>query len=533
MTIQEITLRPDPKRLIESLRDTGYDFNSAMADVVDNSVDAGATKISIKIEMDREGEIEISIADNGCGMDLETLKDAMTYGSVRNNDPKRLGKFGIGLKTASTAFCRRLSVITRPAAKAETLKAVWDLDEVSKRSDWVVLLETPSESEIDLLDHVTAGDSGTLVLWQKVDRLLTAIPKRSTPRKELGKLIEKFRDHVAMVYHRFLDAEDERARNIEITLNGSAVQPWDPFCEKIPGPQSPIEDPVDAELNGKKIDFLLRAFVLPRKDEFPTEEAAKAARLTNRMQGLYIYRENRLIHYGDWLDMYDLEPHSTLLRVEFSFSHEADAAFQIDIKKSSIQLNEELWEYIKNKFLPAPRRAANEHYRKGMQRCVKDLAQDAHVNSNKSIVSKEQTLKNAEIKILDSESGKVEVENKYGTVQTRLKIYDKPTVPDHLCVQPVDGIDDGLLWEPAIIDGHHAVRINTHHPFYYKVYVPNLDTDKNTVRGMDSLLWALCEAELGTINENTKTHFSELRYEVSRLLRKLVDDLPDPPTLSL
>ena len=99
--------------------------------------------------------------------------------------------------------------------------------------------------------------------------------------------------------------------------------------------------------------------------------------------------------------------------------------------------------------------------------------------------------------------------------------------PGEVCVQPTDGISDGILWEPAMIDGHHAVRINTAHPYYHKVYVPNLSSDV-TVQGMDSLLWALVESELGTINEATKTHFEELRFEVSRLLRKLVEDLPDP-----
>ena len=94
-------------------------------------------------------------------------------------------------------------------------------------------------------------------------------------------------------------------------------------------------------------------------------------------------------------------------------------------------------------------------------------------------------------------------------------------------MEPAEGIDDGMLWEPCLIDGHKAVRINRGHPYYHKVYVPNLSSGV-TVQGMDSLLWALCAAELGTVNEATKRHFTELRYEVSRLLRRLVDHLPEP-----
>src|SRR3954468_1617543 len=100
-------LPPDPSRLIEGLRDTGYDFNTALADVIDNSVDAGASNIAVRIDMDADGDIVISVADNGCGMNRNALLNGMTYGAAGHADPKRLGKFGLGLKTASTAFSRK------------------------------------------------------------------------------------------------------------------------------------------------------------------------------------------------------------------------------------------------------------------------------------------------------------------------------------------------------------------------------------------------------------------------------------------
>ena len=101
------------------------------------------------------------------------------------------------------------------------------------------------------------------------------------------------------------------------------------------------------------------------------------------------------------------------------------------------------------------------------------------------------------------------------------------TEPGQVNIQTVPTLDDGILWEPCLIDGHHAVQINTGHPYYHKVYVPNLSSGV-TIQGMDSLLWSLAESELGTISETTKKHFKELRFEVSRLLRALVEDLPEP-----
>ena len=120
----------------------------------------------------------------------------------------------------------------------------------------------------------------------------------------------------------------------------------------------------------------------------------------------------------------------------------------------------------------------------------------------------------------------MEITNRSGKVTLNLEILDS-TDKDEIVVKPVKNLNDGVLWNAAIIDGHHAVQLNTGHDFYHKVYVPNL-SDGAIIQGMDSLLWALVEAELGTINDAAKDHFENLKIEVSRLLRKLVSDLPEP-----
>lgn len=526
---KKLTLPPNPARLIEGLRDTGYDFNMGLADVVDNSVDAGASKIDVSIKMDTDGDLLVAIADNGCGMDEDTLLDGMTYGSAGRNDPRRLGKFGLGLKTASTAFCRRLSVITRDKPDSKLLKATWDLDHVVNVAEWELLFSQPSEYERMLFEEHAAQSSGTLVIWDKIDRLMKsyADPAGTFARKALERLITGFRGHASMLYQRFLDISDLRARNIDMSLNGNQVPPWDPFCKNEPETELVAEDKKSVEFaGGKNAEFEVRAYILPRREHFSSPESARDARLTNSMQGIYIYRENRLIHYADWLGMFSKEPHNTLLRVEFSFDHFLDDAFYVDIKKSRIHLNETLYDWLQKDFLTAPRNAANERYRKGQRISSSKLAESAHIGSNRSISGKEQDLRRATVEIVDRQKGEVEVVNKSGKVSLKLNV-SEALAPGQVCVQASESIEDGMLWTPALIDGHHAVRINSGHPYYYKVYLPNLASDV-TIQGMDSLLWALAEAELGTINEATKTHFEELRFEVSRLLRKLVEGMPDP-----
>src|SRR5579862_5518279 len=526
---QSKILPPDPSRLIEGLRDTGYEFNTALADIIDNSIDAKATKVRVWIRMDVDGEVAVSVTDNGHGMDEAALLNAMTYGAKSKKDKSCLGKFGLGLKTASTAFCRRLSVVTRASQRGPVLKATWDLDHVEKKKEWEVLIDKPTKHETELLDEAADGGPGTLVLWEKVDRLLKDYenPSGGPARSALKHVAEDFQDHAAMVYQRFLDPNDKRARTFEMIINDAAVEPWDPFCRKNDNGEAVAEKKVPVELSdGGTAEFDIRAVVLPRREEFDSPAAAKAARLENQTQGIYVYRENRLIHPADWLGMFSKEPHFSLLRVEFSFDHHLDDAFQVDIKKSRILLKDELYNWVLSKFLPGPRRAAEERYRKGEKKKAQEKAKNAHASSNAAISAKEDDLKLADVTVKDAAKGEVEIKNKQGTFRIKMPV-SSAAHKGEVNVQPVPSIDDGLLWEPCIIDGHHGVRINTGHAYYYKVYVPNLASGV-TIQGMDSLLWALSEAEIGATTDTTRKHFKELRFEIARLLRNLVDDLPDP-----
>lgn len=528
MSVRHQEVLPDPKRVIEGLRDTGYLFETAVADIIDNSIAAEATIVDIVAEMDFVGNIRISISDNGYGMNQDDLIDAMRYGSRERPNPASLGKFGLGLKTASTAFCRKLSVISRSSGSETPNRATWDLDHVVGLGKWDLLLSEPETVEQDHLETVADGRAGTVVVWDKIDRLLKAYsdPGGVHARKALDKHLSRLKDHVAMVYQRFLDPLDDRAENVKIIINGDEISAWDPFCTE--ESQKVAEKTISVELPDKSdAEFSVRAFVLPRKEEFSSTEKARAARISNHMQGIYIYRENRLIHGPDWLGMFRKEPHCTLGRVEFSFDHKLDQAFHIDIKKSQVILNEDLYNWMLNDFLPVPRRAATQVYRKGMVKKVSDDAKSGtHDSSNSGIRSKADDLRSSNINVIDRDKNDVELQNKHGKFRLKLKI-SEPTRPGELHVQPADSIDDGLLWEPIVIEGNEAVQINTSHPYYHKVYVPN-KVSGVTIQGLDSLLWALCSSELGTISDTTKKHFEELRYEVSRKLRALVADLPEP-----
>ena len=380
------------------------------------------------------------------------------------------------------------------------------------------------EEALQYLDKVADKSSGTVVLWEKVDRLLRDYqdPAGAPARKALAKRCSELREHIAMTYQRFLDKSDNRARDLEINVNGEIVPFWDPFQKSL----AELVAEEEVEVRYTRAKFQVNAYILPRREEFPDDQLAKSAKLSSGMQGIYIYREQRLIHAADWLGMYQKEPHSTLLRVEFSFDHRLDDAFHLDIKKSQIILNDELWNWLRDQFLTAPRREANRRYRQGRRRDIFNKAKNAHDASNNSIRTKEAEVGGSEVNVTDPGAGEVTVKNERGSFKLKLKV-SSATKPGEVFVQPAEDVEDGLLFEPAVIERHKAVRINTQHPYYHKVYVPNMSRSV-TVQGMDSLLWALCVAELSATTDKTAESFTDMRYEVTRILRKLVESFPEP-----
>lgn len=523
-TAQDIELLPDPERIVTGLRDTGYTFNTSIADIVDNSISANATKVSILINMSPDMSITVYVADNGCGMDIEGLKNAMKYGSKARTQKNSLGKFGLGLKTASSAFCKQFSLISRNSAESPLNKVQWDIDYIASNGSWLLQFPTIESDEEDLLEEIANNNSGTLLVWKKVDRLLKDYKSISNAQKGLAKIVDSLMFHLSMVFQRFLDFNDERVPNVEIFVNNQSLKPWDPFCtteaktEVLQKEEVPVSMP-----DGSTAKFNIAAYIIPKKGEYSSAAAEKNAKGSNDFQGIYVYRENRLIHSGDWFGFLKKEPHFSLLRVDFSFDYQLDELLNIDIKKSRILLIGELAEFIM-RFLSAPRREAEKRYREKETRQVHQNGESAHKSSNQNIDSKAHELEGSTITPIDDESAVVE--NNNGKFKKAISIISNVT-PTQNRVIPVQSIDGNALWEPALADGKHAVNINESHPFYKKIYGPYL-AQNLVVEGLDDLLWALAEAENTTCSQSSIENYEDMRYTVSRILKKLVADLPDP-----
>ena len=528
--IDRVDNPPNPSRLIESLRDSGYSFNTAIADIVDNSIVAQAEKIEVTVTLDFEGKVSVHIIDNGHGMGKEELINAMKYGSEKQANPQSLSKFGLGLKTASTGFCKNLSVTSRNSENSDLNKACWDLDYIATKSNghWTTLFLKVTDEDKKLLDKLASEASGTLVSWSKVDRLTKVYqkPGGSDHKKAVDKLINSLKKHLSLVFQRFLDPTDQRGRNISLTVNGGLIESYDPFCLK--EKHTTLVAKGDQEIQvrpGIKTKIQIRAYVLPSAEEFSSNEASKLADIKTPKQGIYIYRENRMIFGPSWLKLFQVEPHLNLLRVEFSFDYLLDDAFKIDFMKSKVEINEAIFDFLQ-KFLGPPRRVADDKYRKRVSGAVQRNSGSAHDSSNKSIDDKSAQVNQADITNADRDKNQAQIKNKQGEFTIEIQVTD-PATEGELRIQPIETIQDGFLWQPCIIDAKQGVQVNTGHAYYKKVYVPNYNSGV-AVQGIDSLLWALSIAELSAYQPQVSSLFEELRLDVSRTLRKLVEDLPDP-----
>lgn len=344
---------PNAPAMISTLRAIGYNPETAVADLIDNSISAGAKNVWVKLTW-AGGESSMSLTDDGTGMTEEEIIDALRPGSKDPEQPRAasdLGRFGLGLKTATFSQCRRLTVISK---KINTSASwwTWDLDFVRASGKWEVIQDL---SRQDLVNGLADKGKGTIILWEKPDKLVA--PETNSADRIAHDVFlrtgENIRKHIGMVFHRYIDN-----RKITIWFNGRKVSAWNPFMPGKPGTQIFATERL---LNGQ---VEIKGYVLPHKskiseDEYNDGEGPKG---WNEQQGFYIYRNERLLVAGDWLGIFRKDEHYKLARILVDISNVSDSEWHIDIKKSVAKPPHGILTDLKNYALKV-RTAAVEVYR--------------------------------------------------------------------------------------------------------------------------------------------------------------------------
>lgn len=318
--------------LMESLRATGYSLPDAVSDLIDNSIAAGARNIWLNFHWSG-AESWASILDDGSGMLESEIVAAMRIGSRsprESREPSDLGRYGLGLKTASISQARSLTVATRTAGERDVHTRRWDLDHLATSGDWQ-LLNVPVESAYaGVLDRLTELEHGTLVVWAKLDRLVgNAGVDNAKARRQFHEALRGVEEHVAMVFHRFMTERN----SISIRINDQPIWPWDPFMADETATQRLPSDSLGPSDSG----ITVTPFVLPHHSRLSGEKHRAAAGPAgwNAQQGFYVYRNRRLLLPGDWLGLgFMKEEHYKLARIQLDLSNSSDHEWEIDVRKS-------------------------------------------------------------------------------------------------------------------------------------------------------------------------------------------------------
>lgn len=318
------TAKPKPKSTINSYRSFGYNLSTAIADIIDNSISADAVEIRIGYKWDGQNSI-IFITDNGNGMNQEELIQAMTPGSKdpeEERHEKDLGRFGMGLKTASFSQCKRLTCITKKQ-NYNLIKRCWDIDFINEENEWFLLDFVSDTSYLDILQNQATG---TVVVWEKLDRIVgNAESNNEAVKNAFYHEMIAVRDHLSLVFHKFIEA-----KKIKIYFQNEEIEPYNPFLLNL----SPKPEMGLPEVFG---NVEITYFILPHMSEIGKVAYEKSGGALGwfQQQGFYVYRGDRLLVAGDWLGIEKKRDYSKLSRIAVNFSNANDFNWNLDIKKST------------------------------------------------------------------------------------------------------------------------------------------------------------------------------------------------------
>jgi len=522
---------PSAKRTFQALRSLGYDLNSSVADLVDNSISAGSKNIYVLFKHIK-GDFYLRVYDDGKGMSEKELEEAMRLGAEAEYQPGDLGKFGMGMKTASLSHCNILTVIS----KKKSLKPAgfsWDMDHVSKSNEWE-LLKLNDKSLNNYLDNerMKIEESGTIVFWD--DLFVIDNEYRSYNSEKLAdnyyyRILGKLKLHLRMVFHRFLDNSLDKPSTVNIIVNDEHLDPWDPFCRN---ESETFEVSLKKELSELSFEeyqsaVRIKAFVLPSKDSFSSEVAWKNGKgllSWNDAQGYYIYRANRLIRFGGWQGTMAKDEHIKLARLSIDIDPELDDLFQVTVNKNKVQFPEKLYYHLKTNVNKTVVKKAKKAYKTSPSK-------PAITNSFRNQTNKVEQLSKGLTKENNisthvnevSETFDVEIVNQNGSWLSN-QVQEFMEYGTDRDFEVVSGeVESGHLWKIiGNVGEKFKVIVNEKHPFYSQIYESG--KGKSVTAAIDALIFSLAFAELFNRNEDNAHLFETFKTVCGNTLERLVKE---------
>jgi hypothetical protein len=315
--------------LAQSMRDIGYTFETALADIIDNAVAAKASSVSIIAPP--ICPLIIGVVDDGQGMGINEIVDALVLATKPPSSARShsdLGRFGMGMKTASWSQCKKMTLVSM--CSGVLAAASIDLDVIEEEGKWVAeIIDEDAILKVPLCSRLEKD--GTLLVWEKIDRVESESEEKT--KQHLRSLLDAAREHLQLVFHRFLSYE-AGYNTMTIDINGLPLEALDPFFRNHPATQTGPVDPIKIPGKGQ---VRIQAFTLPHHNKVSAKEWEQMGRSEGHLknQGFYLYRERRLILWGTWFRLRRLQELLKLSRVKIDIPNTMDEDWQINIMKSS------------------------------------------------------------------------------------------------------------------------------------------------------------------------------------------------------
>ena len=395
---------PNPEHLIKSIAEQGYSLETSLADLIDNSISADARHVEVIINTDTEPFV-LFLADDGAGMDEDTLKKSMHFPSsflenVRSvND---LGRFGLGLKTASFSQSRKFTVLSRKKGTTSFCGRTWDVDFLKKSEKWRIIVNTHDEvnellGQYDELSNTFLNRPGkfeanTIVVWHSLYKFEEYLDEESRKNTIKHQISEITTEYLSLVFHRFLE---RKINPLQIRVNNRVIQPFNPFPSQqdfrpIPNKQRWLKEDV-VKMEG----FILPSRSIDESREYGSVWATKSRGLMD-LEGIYVYRADRIIVFGGWNDVIRKSPILRLARLRVEVGNKVDHLFHLNVAKSQIVIPFDLKSAFLRYVVQLKAEAEREYYNRGIQQFAKKGKKD-----NLQLFEKKATSKGVAMEIND------------------------------------------------------------------------------------------------------------------------------------
>ncbi len=375
---------PNPEFLIKSIAEQGYSLESSLADLMDNSVSANANKIEVLIKMEQE-PFTLFVADNGHGMDEEALKANMQFPSNSPEEERNtfdLGRFGLGMKTASFSQTRCFTVLSRKKGTKNYSGRTWDVNYLKQVCKWRLIVNTQEEVTklIQQYHSLSEGhlnrfenfDANTIVVWKglyKFENYLEEDNRQSALKKQITEVTS---DYLSLVFHRYME---RKANPLQIRINNNLIAAFNPFPTTIPDFR-----PIEFKQKNFSTDTIkIEGFVLPSRS-IDESQSISIWTTKNRslmdMEGIYIYRADRLIHFGGWNGIIKKAPRLQLARLRVDIGNSVDHLLHLNVAKSQIEIPHDLTAAFEKYIDELKTQAEREFFNRGIRKFSSNRKED-------------------------------------------------------------------------------------------------------------------------------------------------------------